>query len=95
MIDEGSRHRLHLRLDDVLGNDEANVLMEYLPPVGWADVATKQDLQALKNELQTQMQALKNELLAAFRGETQKILFSMMAFFTALAGLFLAAAKLI
>ena len=84
MIDEASGHRLHLRLDDVLGHDEANVLMEYLPPVGWADVATKQDLQALENKL-----------LAAFRGETQKILFSMMAFFTALAGLFLAAAKLI
>ena len=32
--------------------------MELLPPVGWADVATKRDLDALENKL-----------LAAFRGE--------------------------
>ena len=42
-IDERTRHQLYLRLEEVLGDEEANTLMEHLPPVGWADVATKQD----------------------------------------------------
>ena len=46
-ISEESRHRLHLKLADVLGPDEAGLLMEHLPPVGWADVATKHDLDHL------------------------------------------------
>jgi len=43
-IDERTRHQLFLRLEEVLGDDEANTLMEHLPPVGWADVVTKHDL---------------------------------------------------
>lgn len=39
-IDEQERHRLHQRLEEVLGPDEAGTLMAHLPPLGWADVAT-------------------------------------------------------
>jgi len=46
-IDERARHRLFERLEAVLGTEEATILMEHLPPVGWADVATKRDLDAL------------------------------------------------
>lgn len=45
-ITEGNRHRLHRKLEELLGEDEAATLMEHLPPVGWADVATKSDLEA-------------------------------------------------
>ena len=46
-IDERSRHALYLKLEEVLGSEDAEVLMEHLPPVGWADVATKRDLDHL------------------------------------------------
>ncbi len=43
-ITEETRHHLYQRLEGVLGPEEASILMEHLPPVGWADVATKHDL---------------------------------------------------
>jgi hypothetical protein len=46
-ISEESRYHLYQRLEEVLGADEAATLMEHLPPVGWADVATKRDIEAL------------------------------------------------
>ena len=50
-ITEHSRHRMYQRLEEVLGHEEAAVLMEHLPPVGWADVATKRDLDHLADKL--------------------------------------------
>ena len=46
-ISESERHQLYQRLEAVLGREEATTLMEHLPPVGWADVATKADLDHL------------------------------------------------
>jgi hypothetical protein len=61
-IDERSRHELHGKLEQVLGAKEAGTLMAYLPPVGWADVATKRDLDhlegVLRSELGSQIQGL-------------------------------------
>ena len=50
-IDEGRRHALHERLAEVLEPEHATTLMAMLPPVGWADVATKQDLAALEERM--------------------------------------------
>ncbi|MBK5222435.1 MAG: hypothetical protein JJE52_06105 [Acidimicrobiia bacterium] len=46
-ITEPKRHKLYQHLTDVLGPEEADTLMEHLPPVGWANVATKDDLARL------------------------------------------------
>ena len=50
-ITEETRHHLYQRLEGVLGPEEASILMEHLPPVGWADVATKHDLAQLEQRM--------------------------------------------
>ncbi|GMU78117.1 MAG: hypothetical protein AMXMBFR46_09130 [Acidimicrobiia bacterium] len=67
-IDERSRHALYLRLEQVLGNDEASTLMEHLPPVGWADVATRRDLDALRTDLVAEIAGVRSELSAEIAG---------------------------
>ncbi len=51
VVDERSRHELYRRLEEVLGSEAATTLIEHLPPVGWADVATKHDLAGLEERL--------------------------------------------
>ena len=51
-ITEDHRYRLFQHLVEVLGRENASTLMEHLPPTGWADVATKQDLEHLRARLQ-------------------------------------------
>jgi hypothetical protein len=50
-LDERARHELFLGLEQVLGPERAETLMELMPPVGWADVATKRDLDALEERM--------------------------------------------
>ena len=47
-ITASSRFELQQRAREVLGEQEGDTLMAHLPPVGWADVATKKDLELLK-----------------------------------------------
>jgi hypothetical protein len=49
VVTEQQRSRLHRKLEEQLGAEEAGTMMELLPPVGWADVATKQDLRHLED----------------------------------------------
>lgn len=68
-ISEHSRHELYTRLQDALGSEAATTLMEHLPPVGWADVATKRDLDLALDSLDLKLDALEHRLLATFRAE--------------------------
>ncbi|MEZ5374129.1 MAG: hypothetical protein R2704_15655 [Microthrixaceae bacterium] len=45
---ESDRYHLHQQLEAALDERGANTMMELLPPVGWADVATKRDLDQLE-----------------------------------------------
>ena len=63
-VDERARHQLFLRVEEELGSEAAETLMELLPPVGWADVATKDDLRQLEERMDLRMQALHSDLSA-------------------------------
>ena len=74
-IDERKRHALYERLDDVLEEEHADTLMELLPPVGWADVATKRDLDLKLDALEARLAArFTTELHGALRQQLWAIL---------------------
>lgn len=72
-VDERSRHQLYGALESLLAHEEVDTLMAMLPPVGWADVATKHDLLALEDRMglrfdaQETRFATKDDLHSAFR----------------------------
>jgi citrate lyase gamma subunit len=56
-ISEDDRHQMYSKLEEVFGAHVANTMMEHLPPVGWADVATKHDLDALSALFEARLDA--------------------------------------
>ena len=74
VLDERSRHELYLKLEEVLGPDQATTLMEMLPPVGWADVATKRDLEHLELRVREHFAIQTRTLVLAMLGSSLAIL---------------------
>jgi hypothetical protein len=63
---EPARHHLYEAARTGRWDDEAaEALMSLLPPVGWADVATKQDLRALEDSLRGDIAELRGETRGA------------------------------
>jgi len=48
---EADRLELHQAAINSLGKKPADTLMEHLPPVGWGDVARKQDVERIASTL--------------------------------------------
>ncbi len=71
-VDERTRLALARKLESVLGTEHATALMEYLPLVGWTDIATKPDLAALEQSLRGEIGELRGEMhreIGGLRGE--------------------------
>ena len=68
---ETQRTTLYSQLTDAIGQDAARTLMEQLPPSGWDQVATKDDVKASERLLQRELKAserlLQRELKASER----------------------------
>ena len=80
-VDERNRLQLAEAAKRVLGADEGITLMELLPPVGWADVATKQDLSALREVMEALFAASEHRLEARFERGLRTMLVAMMSLF--------------
>ena len=101
-VSEQSRHELYLRLEEALGEEAAATLMEHLRPVGWADVATKRDLDVLaaatKRELDVLAQRLQADVRAELNGavtaQTRTLMFAILGSNVTVAALAFAAASL-
>ena len=75
-------------LEEVLGREEASTLMEHLPPVGWADVATKRDIDHLGTTLGA-------TLRAEWRHDMLQQTYVMITAMFGLAGVVIAAVKVL
>ncbi|MGH9242909.1 MAG: hypothetical protein ACRD29_01030 [Acidimicrobiales bacterium] len=71
-ISEGERYRLYEAARGGWGDDVAETLMRLLPPVGWADVATRHDLTSeialLRADMKAEFAHVRGELKAEIAG---------------------------
>ena len=85
-IDERMRREMYQRLEAVLGAPTADALMEHLPPVGWADVATKSDLNL-------GLDALEHRIVAQLHREITRVIMWFVPTMLSGVGLAFAAAR--
>jgi hypothetical protein len=67
-ITEYERHQVFQWCEEAMGPERAAIMMRLLPPVGWHDIATRADLQALESGLRGEFAGLRGEF-AGLRGE--------------------------
>jgi hypothetical protein len=89
-ITEQNCHQLYTRLEEILGREEATVLMEHLPPVGWADVATRRDLEILETRIEALDARFEARLERGLRELQRNLMFGFLAAQTAFVGVVLA-----
>jgi len=68
MVDEAARHALYRSLEAAIGPEATGTMMTLLPPVGWAEVATKDDLRQLEARLDSRIDALEARFDGRFGG---------------------------
>ena len=99
-VDERSRHALYGRLEEVLGVQDATVLMEHLPPAGWADVVTHRDLDVAVTKLdarldrfesmmQTGLAELRADIYLEMTRQTRTIIIALVSVVVSLSSLML------
>lgn len=77
-VAEEARYHLHQQLDEARGEEGATTMMEMLPPVRWADVATKRDLdqqsELLEHKIESSCLRLRVDFEKALRVQLSVIL---------------------
>jgi hypothetical protein len=62
-VDERGRHQLYLKLEQVIGREEAGILMAHLPPAIYGELATKDDLARLADQLRAEIERMGRRLI--------------------------------
>jgi hypothetical protein len=60
-----ARDRLYRSIEPLIGAENAELLMDAVPPTGWADIATKSDLAEFRAEMR-EFRAEMRERMATF-----------------------------
>ena len=103
-ISEAERHEIYELIKAATSDRVANNDMSLLPPVGWADVATKSDLDALRTEMRAEfgsvqsgfgavradMRAMEANLRTEMHQSIRAQTWALVAWTTGLAGLIVA-----
>lgn len=78
-ITDRQRNELYQAFERTIGEGPADTMMAPLPPVGWADVATKHDLAQLREQMATKadLQSLRAEVERSIREQTRTMLFGL------------------
>jgi len=62
MFTDDDRRTLYNALEHSLGPAPAAILMAHLPPVGWAELATRADVVELRGELKAEIADLRSDV---------------------------------
>jgi hypothetical protein len=81
---EEQRHELDTRLEGVIGMGPATTLMEGMPPVGGADVATKRDLEHLEARIELAEARFDASLQRSLREQNNRFMLGVGAMLTVL-----------
>lgn len=95
-ITDGQRNELYQASEKTMGKGAADTLMALLPPVGWADVATKRDLDHQFALLRADLShmATKADLERGLKDQTRTMLFGLAGINLSFVGAALAGAQL-
>ncbi len=75
-VTESDRLALYEKMKDALGRKEATTLMDILPPTQWKDIASKDDVAALRQASKDDVAALRQEVVnlgIELRGEMAEV----------------------
>ena len=93
-VSEYERHQVFHWFEEAMGPERAATMMNLLPPVSWAEIATKDDLMALDTRLRGEIAELRGEIKVGNAELLRTLMLGMVASNATLVGLVFAAVRL-
>ena len=73
---DNARRELYTALEATMGSNAADIMMDHLPPHGWRDLATRDDL---NHGLELLAEKLRHEFSQAMNRQTWRLVMAMLA----------------